>query len=47
MVDPDIFLTTPYMLVDDFSKAKLSSENSSGPNASLTRSDVVIRADWY
>ncbi len=42
MVEPDTFLTALYVMVDDFFKAKCTPEK--GPNASLTRSEVVTLA---
>ena len=42
MVEPHTFLTALYVMVDDFFKAKCTPEK--GPNASLTRSEVVTLA---
>ena len=39
MVEPHTFVTALYVMVDDFFKAKCTPEK--GPNASLTRSEVV------
>ncbi len=44
MVDPDTFLTTLYVMVDDFCKTSLTPEKGPGPKASLTRSEVVTLA---
>ena len=44
MLDPDTFLTTLYVIVDDFAKANLPQEVRPGPHASLTRSEVVTLA---
>lgn len=41
MVDQDTFLTTLYVMVDDFCKARLPQESSPGPEASLSRAEVV------
>jgi Transposase DDE domain len=41
MVDPDTFLTTLYVMVDEFCQANLSPEAHPGPQASLSRSEVV------
>lgn len=49
MVDTDTFLTTLYVMVDDFCKSQLSPEKRPGPEASLSRSEVVtlaIFAQW-
>jgi hypothetical protein len=42
MVDPDTFLTTVYVMVDDFCQSQLPPEVHSGPQASLSRSEVII-----
>ena len=44
MLDADTFLTTLYVMVDDFCKAKLPAEVQPGPKASLSRSEVVTLA---
>ena len=45
MMDPDTFLTTLYVMVDDFCKAKWPLEViHTGPQASLSRSEVVTLA---
>ena len=44
MVDVDTFLTTLYVMVDDFCKASLPSEPHPGPQATLSRSEVVTLA---
>lgn len=44
MVDADTFLTALYVMADDFFKAALAPEKGPGPNASLTRSEVVTLA---
>jgi len=41
MLDPDTFLTTLYVMVDDFAKAFLPAERHPGPRPSLTRSEVI------
>lgn len=41
MLDLDTFLTTLYVMVDDFCKANLATELRWGPAASLSRSEVV------
>jgi hypothetical protein len=41
MVDPDTFLTTVYVMVDDFCQSQLPPEVHSGPRASLSRSEVI------
>lgn len=40
-MDPDTFLTTLYVMIDDFCKASLPSETSPGPRSSLSRSEVM------
>ena len=44
MVDVDTFLTTLYVMVDAFCKASLLSEQHPGPQATLSRSEVVTLA---
>ena len=44
MIDPDTFLTTLYVIVDDFCKTSLPPETHPGPQAALTRSEVVTLA---
>lgn len=44
MLDPMTFLTTLYVMVDDFAKASLPAEVRPGPRPSLTRSEVVTLA---
>ena len=44
MLDADAFLTTLYVMVDDFCKANLPAEVRPGPEASLSRSEVVTLA---
>jgi hypothetical protein len=44
MVDVDTFLTTLYIMVDDFCKASWLSEQHPGPQATLSRSAVVTLA---
>ena len=44
MVDVDTFLTTLYVMVDDFCKASLPPEAHPGPQAALSRSEVVTLA---
>src|SRR5215212_2296886 len=44
MLDPDTFLTTLYVMVDDFAKAFLPVEVRPGPQPSLGRSEVVTLA---
>lgn len=41
MVDPDTFLTTLYVMVDEFCQSHLLPEIHPGPPASLSRSEVV------
>src|SRR4029453_5788581 len=41
MVDVDTFLTTLYVMVDDFCKTSLPLETHPGPDAPLTRSEVL------
>lgn len=44
MIDVDTFLTTLYVMVDDFCKASLPPEPHRGPQAALSRSEVVTLA---
>ncbi len=44
MVDVDTFLTTLYVMVDDFCKVSLPLEPRPGPLATLSRSEVVTLA---
>ena len=44
MVDVDTFLPTLYVMVDDFCKASLPPEPHPGPQAALSRSEVVTLA---
>ena len=44
MVDSDTFLTTLYVMIDDFCKEHLSPEPRGGAPASLTRSEVLTLA---
>ncbi len=44
MVDVDTFLTTLYVMVDDFCKLSLPSDVHPGPQAALSRSEVVTLA---
>ena len=44
MVDVDTFLTTLYVMVDDFCTLSLSPEPHPGPQAALSRSEVVTLA---
>src|SRR5215475_1396932 len=44
MVDVDTFLTTLYVMVDDFCKLSLPSDFHPGPQAALSRSEVVTLA---
>ena len=44
MIDVDTFLTTLYVMVDDFCKTSLPVETHPGPHAALTRSEVVTLA---
>ena len=44
MVDVDTFLTILYVMVDDFCKASLPLEPHPGPQATLSRSEVVTLA---
>jgi hypothetical protein len=42
--DVDTFLTTLYVIVDDFCKTSLPLERHPGPQATLSRSEVVTLA---
>ena len=44
MVDVDTFLTTLYVMVDDFCKTSLPPETHPGPEAALSRSETVTLA---
>src|SRR5215510_3309664 len=44
MVDTDTFLTTLYVMADDFCKTVLPPEPHPGPQATLSRSEVVTLA---
>lgn len=44
VLDLDTFLTTLYVMVDGFRKANLPAEVRPGPDASLSRSEVVTLA---
>ena len=44
MIDTDTFVTLLYVLADDFCKANLSCDIRPGPNASLSRSEVITLA---
>jgi hypothetical protein len=44
MVDVDTFLTTLYVMVDDFCKASLPAASHPGPHGALSRSEVLTRA---
>src|ERR671931_2557130 len=44
MLDADTFLTTLYVVIDDFCKAELSWELHPGPAAALSRSEVLTLA---
>ena len=44
MVDVDTFLTTLYVIADDFCKASLPVESPPGPHAALARSEVLTLA---
>ena len=44
MIDTDTFVTILYVLADDFCKANLSCDIRPGPNASLSRSEVITLA---
>ena len=44
MLDTDTFLTTLYVMIDDFAKASLPAEVRPGPRSSLTRSEVITLA---
>src|SRR5512147_576301 len=44
LVDSDTFLTTLYVMIDDFCKSQLSPEHRGGAPASLTPSEVLTLA---
>src|SRR5499426_1192632 len=44
MVDVDTFLTTLYVMIDDFCKASWPAEAPPGPHAALSRSEVLTLA---
>jgi hypothetical protein len=44
MVDVDTFLTTLDVMVEDFGKTSLPPERHRGPQATLSRSEVVTSA---
>jgi hypothetical protein len=44
MIDTDTFLSTPYVMVDDFCKTSLPLETHPVPHPALTRSEVVTLA---
>ena len=44
MVDVDTFLTTLYVMADDFCKTSLPPEAHPGPQTTLSRSEVVTLA---
>jgi len=44
MVDVDTFLTILYVMIDGFCKTSLSPETHPGPEAALSRSEVVTLA---
>ena len=44
MVDVDTFVTILYVMVDDFCKLDLPIEQRPGPQASLSRSEVITLA---
>ncbi len=44
MLDPDTFLTTLYVMTDTFCTTNLPVEARSGPDPSLTRSEVLTLA---
>jgi hypothetical protein len=44
MVGVDTFVTTLYVMVDDFCKTSLPSESHPGPPAALSRSETVTLA---
>ena len=50
MIDLDTFLTTLYVIVDDFCKSRLPTETRQGPKPSLCQSEVITLAlysQWY
>jgi len=44
MIDTDTFVTVLYVLADDFCKANLPPDIRPGPDASLSRSEVITLA---
>jgi hypothetical protein len=49
MIDPDTFLTTLYVMVDDYCKAYILPESHPGPHAALSRSErltLAIFGQW-
>ena len=44
MIDPDTFLTTLYVMIDDYCKAYLPTEAHPGPHAALSRREVLTLA---
>lgn len=44
MIDTDTFVTVLYVMADDFCKANLSPDIRPGPDASLSRSEVITLA---
>ena len=44
MVDMDTFLTTLYVMISDFCKSELEPETRPGPQASLSRDEVITLA---
>ncbi len=44
MMDTDTFLTTLYVMADDFCKYQLPPEKTPGPRPTLTRGEVVTLA---
>ena len=44
MLDTNTFLTILYVMADDFCKYRLPPEETPGPRASLTRSEVITLA---
>ena len=44
MLDPDTFLTTLYVMIDDYCKAYLPSSPTPDPHAALSRSEVLTLA---
>ena len=46
MVDVDTFLTTLYVMIDDFCKTSLPLEPHPGPEAALSRSETGARSHF-